>query len=111
FSVLAGGLVLGCTYGMLSLGYALIYQASGYMNFTQSELLMFGAFLGLTFVETMGMPFIAALILAMMIMFLIGWMMERFIIRFLVNKKAKNILVVLATIALQIIVQNAATLI
>ncbi len=111
FSVLAGGLVLGYTYGMLSLGYALIYQASGYMNFTQSELLMFGAFLGLTFVETMGMPFIAALILAMMIMFLIGWMMERFIIRFLVNKKAKNILVVLATIALQIIVQNAATLI
>lgn len=111
FSVLAGGLVLGCTYGMLSLGYSLIYQASGYMNFTQSELLMFGAFLGLTFVETYKLPFPVALLLSMIIMFAIGWMMERFIIRFLVNKKAKNILVVLATIALAIIVQNSAMLI
>lgn len=111
FSVLAGGLVLGCTYGMLSLGYSLIYQASGYMNFTQSELLMFGAFLGLTFVETYKLPFPVALLLSMIIMFMVGWMMERFIIRFLVNKKAKNILVVLATIALAIIVQNSATLI
>jgi len=111
FSVLAGGLVLGCTYGMLSLGYSLIYQASGYMNFTQSELLMFGAFLGLTFVETYKLPFPVALILSMVIMFAVGWMMERFIIRFLVNKKAKNILVVLATIALAIIVQNSAMLI
>lgn len=111
FSVLAGGLVLGCTYGMLSLGYSLIYQASGYMNFTQSELLMFGAFLGLTFVETYKLPFPVALVLSMVIMFAVGWMMERFIIRFLVNKKAKNILVVLATIALAIIVQNSAMLI
>jgi len=111
FSVLAGGLVLGCTYGMLSLGYSLIYQASGYMNFTQSELLMFGAFLGLTFVETYKLPFPVALILSMVIMFAVGWLMERFIIRFLVNKKAKNILVVLATIALAIIVQNSAMLI
>jgi branched-chain amino acid transport system permease protein len=111
FSVLAGGLVLGCTYGMLSLGYSLIYQASGYMNFTQADLLMFGAFLGLTFIETYKMPFVVALLLSMVIMFLVGWMMERFIIRFLVNKKAKNIYVVLATLALSIIVQNAATLI
>lgn len=111
FSVLAGGLVLGCTYGMLSLGYSLIYQASGYMNFTQSELLMFGAFLGLTFVQDLKLPFVVALVLSMLIMFTVGWMMERFIIRFLVNKKAKNILVVLATLALAIIVQNSATLI
>jgi branched-chain amino acid transport system permease protein len=44
-SVLVGGLVLGCTYGMLSMGYSLIYQASGYMNFTQANLLMLGAFI------------------------------------------------------------------
>ncbi len=62
-SVIVGGLVLGCTYGMLSLGYSLIYQASGYMNFTQATLLMFGSFLAWQFLG-MGIPFIAALFLA-----------------------------------------------
>ena len=62
-SVIVGGLVLGCTYGMLSLGYSLIYQASGYMNFTQATLLMFGSFLAWQFLG-MGIPFISALFLA-----------------------------------------------
>ena len=109
-SVIVGGLVLGCTYGMLSLGYSLIYQASGYMNFTQATLLRFGSFLAWQFLG-MGIPFIAALFLAVVIMFFIGWMMERFVIRILVNKKAKNVYVVLATLALSIIMENAAMLI
>ena len=59
FSILIGGLVLGCTYGILAMGYSLIYQASGYMNFTQPDLLMFGSFLGLTFYGMWGWPFIS----------------------------------------------------
>lgn len=109
-SVIVGGLVLGCTYGMLSLGYSLIYQASGYMNFTQPNLLMFGAFVAWQLLEA-GAPFIIALVLAVVVMFFVGWMMERFVIRRLVNKKAKNVYVVLATLALAIILENAAMLI
>jgi len=108
--VLVGGLVLGCTYGMLALGYSLIYQASGYMNFTQPDLLMFGAFLGLTFFDSMSLPFLIALIASLAVMFIIGRMYERAFIRTLVKKKAKNIYIVLATIALSIILQNAAML-
>lgn len=110
-SVLVGGLVLGCTYGMLSLGFSLIYQASGYMNFTQANLLMFGAFLAWQFYSEWKIPFIASMALAVVIMFFIGWMMERSIIRVLVAKKARNIYVVLSTIALSIIMENAAMLI
>lgn len=110
-AVLVGGLVLGCTYGMLSLGFSLIYQASGFMNFTQANLLMFGAFLTYQFFGVWELPFIISLVLAVVIMFFVGWLMERFIIRTLVKKKAKNVYVVLSTIALSIIVENAAMLI
>ncbi|MFV0351263.1 MAG: branched-chain amino acid ABC transporter permease [Oscillospiraceae bacterium] len=109
--VLVGGLVLGCTYGMLALGYSLIYQASGYMNFTQPDLLMFGAFMGLTFFDFLKFPFPAALLCAAIVMFAIGMLMERTFIRTLVKKKAKNIYIVLSTIALSIILQNLAMLI
>ena len=57
------------------------------------------------------MPFPVALMFAVIIMFIIGWMMERFVIRILVNKKAKNVYVVLTTLALSIILENAAMLI
>lgn len=110
-SVLVGGLVLGCTYGMLALGYSLIYQASGFMNFTQPDLLMIGAFLGLTFFGYASMPFIIALIITVIVMFLIGMIMERCAFRVLVKKGAKNIYIVLSTIAFSIILQNAAMLI
>lgn len=109
--LLIGGLKLGCTYGMLALGYSLIYQASGYMNFTQANLMMFGAFIAYQLYVLMNAPFIVALVVALVVMFAIGWMMERFVIRRLVNKHAKNVYVVLATIALSIIIENAAMLI
>jgi len=109
--VLVGGLVLGSTYGMLALGYSLIYRASGYMNFTQPDLLMIGAFLGLTFFRDASLPFFIALILTVIIMFIVGAAMERTAFRTLVKKDAKNIYIVLATIAFSIILQNAAMLI
>ena len=109
--VLVGGLVLGCTYSMLALGYSLIYRASGYMNFAQPDLLMVGAFIGLTLFRDISLPFFIVLALVMVVMFLIGTLMERSAFRTLVKKQAKNIYIVLATIAFSIILQNAAMLI
>lgn len=108
---LVGGIVLGCTYGMLAMGYSLIYQASGYMNFTLPDLLMLGAFLGWTFFSQLGLPFWLSLLISMALMFLLGVLIERGVIRILSEKKAKPILVVLATIGISIIIQNAANLI
>ena len=44
--VMVSGLVLGCIYGLIALGYSLIYKASGMMNFSQGDVLTLGAFLG-----------------------------------------------------------------
>lgn len=37
--ILVSGLVLGCVYGLIALGYSLIYKASGMLNFTQGDIL------------------------------------------------------------------------
>lgn len=55
-NLIIGSLMIGSVYGMLALGYSLIYSASGLMTFTQGQLLMLGAFLGLQFYKNMGMP-------------------------------------------------------
>ncbi len=109
--IIIGALVIGSVYGLLALGYSLIYKASGLLTFMQGELMMLGAFLGLTFYMHMKLPFIIAMLLTMIAMFLFGMLIERCIIRTLLSKGASGIYIVLATIALAIILQNAAMLI
>ena len=109
--VLIGALVIGSVYGLLALGYSLIYSASGLMSFVQGELLMLGAFIGLTFFRYLELPFLVSLLCTMILMYCVGVLIERFIIRKLLKAGANTIFIVLATIALSIILQNFAMLV
>ena len=42
--ILVSGFVLGCVYGLIALGYSLIYKLSGMMNFVQGDVLTLGAY-------------------------------------------------------------------
>ena len=109
--VLVSGLVIGCVYGLIALGYSLIYKASGMMSFTQGDLLTVGAFLGYTFYGMLKIPFAISFVLVFICMFLLGLLLERGVIRILVAKKVLPISTVLATIAVSYILQNGAMLI
>ena len=45
--VLIGGVAQGCIYGLIALGFVLIYKATETVSFAQGDLMMLGAFLGL----------------------------------------------------------------
>lgn len=107
-TILIGALMIGSIYGLLGLGYSLIYKATGLMTFVQGELLMLGAFFGLTFYKILGLPFFIALLLTVIVMFIIGLLIEKYVIRILINKGATIIYIVLATIGLSIVFQNIA---
>jgi len=109
--IIIGGLMIGSIYGLLALGYSLIYKATGLMTFCQGELFMIGGFLGLTFYKLLKLPFFISLLFTIIIMFIIGILIERFIIRVLLKKGANLICIVLATIGLSIILKNIAMLI
>ncbi len=106
--VLLLGLVLGCIYGLIALGYSLIYRTSGLMNFSQGDILTIGAFLGYTFYGVMGMPFLVSFVLVIAIEVLLGMLIERGIIRRLLGGSGNAIYIVLATIAVSYVLQNGA---
>ena len=58
--VLISGLSLGCVYGLIALGFVLIYKATEMVNFAQGDLMMLGAFIGYSLIETAGLPFVLA---------------------------------------------------
>lgn len=114
--------MLGCVYGLIALGYSLIYKASGLMSFVQGDIMTLGAFLGLAFfnvlIRLVGgaaggnalAAFIAAVVLTTVAAFLFGVLLEKGAIRKLLNKNVMAIYVVLATIAISYIIQNGAQL-
>ncbi len=78
-----GGLANGCIYGLVALGFVLIYKASEGVNFAQGDMMMLGAFIALGFgnAEQMGLAFVPAVLLAMVVMFGVGWGVERVVVR------------------------------
>ena len=108
--VLLSGLVIGCIYALIALGFSLIYRASGLMNFSQGDILTIGAFVGYTFYAVLRLPFIVAFMLTIVFQVALGMLIERSVIRRLLGKNVDGIYIVLATIAVSYMLQNGAML-
>ncbi|HCM28058.1 MAG: hypothetical protein A2Z99_20930 [Treponema sp. GWB1_62_6] len=106
-NLIIAGLVLGSIYGLIALGYSLIYKASGLMSFVQGDIMTVGAYLGLTFYHILKLPFAVSFLLSILCAFFLGMLLEKGVIRKLLNKNVMPIYVVLATIAISYIIQNA----
>ncbi len=111
FTLLISGLVIGSIYGLIALGYSMIYKSSGLLSFMQGDIMTLGAFLGITFYSYAGLPFPVALLLVVLISIALGFAIEKGVIRPLLNKNTMAIYIVLATIAVSYIVQNGSMLV
>jgi branched-chain amino acid transport system permease protein len=95
--VVIGGLLTGVMYSLVALGFVLIYKASGVFNFAQGTMALFAA---LTFVGLLerGAPVWAAFIIAAIVMIVMAFLIERLVLRPLVNQE--QIILFMATIGL-----------
>ena len=59
--LLIAGVAQGCIYGLIALGFVLIYKATETVSFAQGDLMALGAFCGLALMTLLGWPFWAAL--------------------------------------------------
>ena len=84
--LLINGLVIGAIYGLIALGYSLVYRASGLMSFVQGDMVTIGAYLGITFYRVLGLPFAVSFILTFACAFGIGMLLERGVIRVLLSR-------------------------
>lgn len=85
------GVAQGCIYGLIALGFVLIYKATETVSFAQGELMMLGAFLGLALMTMLGWPFWIAVLSAVVAMALFGVLTERVVIRPILGQPAFSI--------------------
>ena len=86
-----GGIAHGCIYGLIALGFVLIYKATETVSFAQGELMMLGAFGGLVCMTMLGFPFWIAIIASIAGMALFGFLLERVVIRPILGQPAFSI--------------------
>jgi len=74
------GVTVGATYALVGLGFAIIYNASDVVNFSQGEFVMIGAMSSIAFSAGGGLPLWVAAILAVLLTMVVGMMLQRFAI-------------------------------
>ncbi|MBZ0163844.1 MAG: branched-chain amino acid ABC transporter permease [Notoacmeibacter sp.] len=106
--LVVSGLANGCIYGLIALGFVLIYKATEAVNFAQGDMMMFGAFvtLGLTNSNYVGLSFWIAVPIAIAIMGVLGYLLDLVVIRRMFGQS--QVAVVILTIALGFIFRFAA---
>lgn len=75
------GFATGCIYGLVALGFVLIYKASEIVNFAQGDMLMLGAFVGWTAIEVWGFGYWPGLLLTILACAAIGFLLDRQVMR------------------------------
>jgi branched-chain amino acid transport system permease protein len=104
FEVLIGGLLAGVMYSMVAIGFVLIFKASGVFNFAQGALVLFAALTYVSLVERELSPWLALLI-TLGAMLLLGVLIERVVLRRLVNRSPMTLF--MATLGLSVIIEGA----
>ncbi len=105
---LLGGLMAGMLYSLVALGFVLIYKASGVFNFAQGAMVLFAALAMARFAEWVPIYLgisdpIAANVIAFVsaggVMFIVAWVIERLVLRHLVNQEGTTLLMATLGIA------------
>ncbi len=79
--LLVAGISQGCLYGLVALGFVLIYRATEMVNFAQGDIMMLGAFVAFTLSSGLGLGYVPVVILTIAFMALFGLAIERTIVR------------------------------
>jgi branched-chain amino acid transport system permease protein len=99
--LIISGTATGAIYALCALGFTLLWQASGTINFAQGEFVMVPAFLMLFFINTAGLPLWAAFLLSCLVaMVLLGYTFKRAMVDPLIRHGV--IPLVIATLGLSI---------
>jgi len=107
--VIVSGISQGCIYGLIALGFVLIYKATETVNFAQGELMMLGAFVGVTATTVLGLPYWAAIAATLLVMALFGFLLERVVLEPILGQPAFAIIMV--TIGIGFVARGLVTMI
>jgi branched-chain amino acid transport system permease protein len=103
---LVTGIGVGLIYGLVGIGYCVIYNASGIVNFAQGVFVMLGGMFAHTAMVRLGVPVIVAAMMAVPLVAAVGILIDTLVVRPMWNRNATLFAIILATLAAQIMIER-----
>jgi branched-chain amino acid transport system permease protein len=104
--LIINGAASGCIYGLIALGFVLIYKATEMVNFAQGDVMMLGGFVAFTLIANFHLPYWVGGILAILITAAFGYALDAFVLRRVIGQP--QFAVVMLTLGLGFIFRAAA---
>jgi len=104
--VVISGLATGSIYALMALSLVIIYNATRTLNFAQGEILMVSTFVGWSALQVLRAPLVVALLVAVLASALLGFVLERLVIRHAISATHFDVLII--TLGLSLVLRSAA---
>lgn len=108
FQFILNGLTNGSLYALMAVGVTMVYKSLGMLNFSHGDIMMIGTFIVLTLIKA-GIPLLAAILIGVIATAIIGFLLERLILRRVEFSSFTNLLI--ATVGVSYILRNGAMVI
>ncbi|KPL54145.1 hypothetical protein ABB55_19600 [Prosthecomicrobium hirschii] len=103
---LVNGVGVGLIYGLVGIGFCVIYNASGIVNFAQGVFVMLGGMACEVLLRKFHLPLPIAFLIAVPFVALVGLLMEVLVVRPMWNRGSPLFAIILATLATQIMIER-----
>jgi branched-chain amino acid transport system permease protein len=104
--LVVNGAASGCIYGLIALGFVLIYKATEMVNFAQGDIMMLGGFTAFTLIAWLHLPYWVGALLAVAITAAFGYALDAIVLRRVIGQP--QFAVVMLTLGLGFIFRAAA---
>ena len=106
FELVVGASASGCIYGLVALSYLLITRPTGIINFAVGEWAMMAAFAGVVMLNDWNWPYPVGMAIMVVLMFVVGWLTERLMVRPLVEKGAPPLAPILSLLGMLVLASD-----
>lgn len=103
-ALLGSGIAYGAVLMLVSLGFVVLYKATGIVNFAQGDLVTLGAYVAFWAGTSLGLPILLTYVVAVVLLFCAGVVVERIAYRPL--RRRPPIVVVIATLAVAVMIEG-----
>ena len=107
---LVNGVGIGLVYGLIAIGFCVIYNASGIVNFAQGVFVMLGGMFAYGLLVQMKLPLALAAAISIVLVAGVGVLVQILIIRPMWKRKAPMFAIILATLAVQLLIEQVVIL-
>jgi|TARA_R100000935_G_scaffold18953_1_gene36519 branched-chain amino acid transport system permease protein len=105
---LINGLVLGHSYALIAIGWTVLLGVARLVNFGHGQMYMLGAFVTWYSMSRLGLPYLVAIPLAMIVGIAVGYLMQRTILQLTIRQDLVSVMIV--TLGFGHVLEGAAAL-